>query len=257
MENCNYYVYIYLDPRKSGKFIYDEYEFDNEPIYIGKGTRNRINHHINNINNIKTKKSLFYSKLNKIIENGYIPIKLKIKDDLNEINSLELEKKLISLIGRIDLETGPLCNMTEGGEKGFSRTLESREKLRQSKLGDKNPMYGKTTSNKQKESISKLHENGLIKLTYNGRQKIIENGQARLGKKNSIIRSDIKKYFLISPDNKKYEIFGAKALQNFCKMNKLQYHVLKLNLNIVIEGKHIIGKKINAKNTIGWKNIMN
>ena len=33
-----YYVYIYIDPRKPGKFKYGEYEFDYEPFYIGKGS---------------------------------------------------------------------------------------------------------------------------------------------------------------------------------------------------------------------------
>ena len=252
MENINFYVYVYLDKRKKGKFVYDEFEFDYEPIYIGKGIRNRINHHIKLIGK---KKSLFYNKLNKIIESGYEIYSFKIKENLTEIQSLEIEKRLISLIGRIDIETGTLCNMTEGGESGFTRTSEARLKLSESKIGNKNPMYGKTTSQNQKDKVREIHKLGLIKLSDEGRNKIIESNKNRLGRKYKG-RIDAKKYILISPNNEIFYLNGAKKLQEFCKTHKLQYHVLKNNIGIITE-ENVIGKKINAKNTIGWKINMN
>ena len=251
MESENYYVYVYLDPRKEGEFVYDNYHFKYEPIYIGKGVRNRVNQHLINVD--KNKKSLFYNKLRKILNEGLEPIRYKLIESLTEKESLEYEKKLISLIGRIDIETGTLCNMTEGGEVGYKRTEEARKKLSEAKMGDKNPMYNKTTTHKQKETVKKLHKNGLIKLTDDGRKKIIENGKKRKGTKNSIIRSDIKNYLLISPNKNEYTVLGAKKLQDFCKNNKLQYHVLKKNNGFVITNEHIIGNKIHAKNTLGWK----
>ena len=36
-----FYTYVYLDPRKSGKYKYSEYKFDYEPFYVGKGCGNR------------------------------------------------------------------------------------------------------------------------------------------------------------------------------------------------------------------------
>jgi hypothetical protein len=93
MEEKKYYVYVYLDPRKKGNFVYGEYNFDYEPIYICKGTRNRINHHLLKVN--EGKNSLFYNKLRKIINNEFEPIRFKIIDDLTEEDSLIFEKKLI------------------------------------------------------------------------------------------------------------------------------------------------------------------
>ncbi len=72
MENTNkFYVYIYLDPRKKGNFIYGEYEFNYEPFYVGKGSNNRCYNHLlkSNLNN---KDNLFKSnKIKKIIKLGY------------------------------------------------------------------------------------------------------------------------------------------------------------------------------------------
>lgn len=44
----NFYIYIYTDPRKPGKFIYEGVDicFLFEPFYIGKGTKNRYKVHI-------------------------------------------------------------------------------------------------------------------------------------------------------------------------------------------------------------------
>lgn len=254
MENKNFYIYVYLDPRKQGVYTYGEYSFNHEPIYVGKGTRNRINHHLIRVNQGKT--SLFYNKLRKIISEGYDPIRFKILDNLTEEESLSYEKKIILLIGRLDIETGTLCNMTDGGEIGFKRTDESRKKLSESKKGDKNPMFGKTTSQKQKDSVHEARKLGKIKLSESGRQRIIENNKKRKGKKNNIVRSDVKKYLLTSPKNEINEIYGAKKLQEFCKLHKLQYHVLKNNPNVLITSKYVVGNKLNAKNTIGWKIVL-
>jgi hypothetical protein len=254
MENKNYYVYVYLDPRKKGDYMYVGHAFTHEPIYVGKGTKNRINQHLLIIN--QGKNSLFYSKLRKIIKDGFEPLRCKVIENLTEEESLLIERQLISLIGRIDIESGSLCNMTEGGEIGFTRTEESRLKLSESKKGNKNPMFGKTTTQKQKDSVNEARKLGKIKLTETGRQKIIENNKKRKGKKNNVVRFDVKIYILISPINEEYKILGAKNLQEFCKQKKLQYHVLKNNLDVVITNKHIVGNKINAKNTIGWKIIL-
>lgn len=52
----DFYVYAYLDPRKLGKYQYNNFEFSYEPFYIGKGRGNRMYRHLkDNINRYKKK----------------------------------------------------------------------------------------------------------------------------------------------------------------------------------------------------------
>ena len=41
-----FYNYVYLDPRKPGKYTYSTMSFLFEPIYVGKGTKNRYKQHL-------------------------------------------------------------------------------------------------------------------------------------------------------------------------------------------------------------------
>jgi len=155
MKN-NYYIYIYLDSRKHGKYRYGEYEFDYEPFYVGKGKGRRYKRTDNRRSNY------FKNKINKIKEYGLEPIIIKIKESLNERESFILESKLINLIGRKDLNKGPLINLTDGGEGTSGRIVS--EETRKKKSGENHPMFGKhhseETKRKQSEShIGKRHSN--------------------------------------------------------------------------------------------------
>ena len=116
-----YYTYAYLDPRKSGNFIYqrgiDEiYCFNYELIYIGKtNSKYRIDDHINLALNSK-KNKLFYNVIRKIYEAGLEPIRIKILQNVTEEEAFAEEINLISIAGRRDQGKGPLCNETDGGE---------------------------------------------------------------------------------------------------------------------------------------------
>jgi hypothetical protein len=126
-----FYVYAYLDPRKEGKFKYDDYEFDYEPFYIGKGKNSRILRHLNfNIGNNGLKKN----KIKKIIDIGMKPILIKIKENLSNSDALTLEEELINKIGRLIRKTGPLLNFTKGGETylGYKHKEDHLKKLNKS-----------------------------------------------------------------------------------------------------------------------------
>ena len=121
----NYYIYIYLDPRKIGRYCYEDVCFLFEPIYVGKGKNGRYKR-------IYGRNPIFKNKINKIKRLEIEPIIFKLYETLSEQQSFELETKLIKGVGRIDLGTGPLVNMTNGGEgtSGYKHTEDELEKRR-------------------------------------------------------------------------------------------------------------------------------
>jgi len=142
-----YYVYVYLDTRKSGNYIYNDLEFDYEPFYVGRGKNYRCT------DGCKYGGSLFKrNKINKIIKDGYEPKIIKIYEKLDYESSVRLEIETISKIGRYDLNSGPLVNLTDGGEglkniseetkkkigiaqKGKIISIETRNKISKASLG--------------------------------------------------------------------------------------------------------------------------
>jgi len=128
-----YYIYIYLDPRKSGKYKYDIngklLVLDYEPIYVGKGKDNRYEQHwgLNDLSN-----KFFERKLWKIKRKNLIPT-IFIRENLTEDKAYKLEKTLIKIIGRNDFNEGPLCNHTKGGDGNSGKRSEELKK-KQSEL---------------------------------------------------------------------------------------------------------------------------
>lgn len=110
----DYYVYVYLDPRKPGVFIYHDLEFNFEPFYVGKGTKNRSHSGIRD-----KKKSLKVNKICSILKSGNFPIIIKIFENICNEESCKKEIETISKIGRMNINLGPLTNMTDGGTGGL------------------------------------------------------------------------------------------------------------------------------------------
>lgn len=182
MDNI-FYTYVYLDPRKSGKFIYGVYKFDNEPFYVGKGKNKQYMSHLSYVLKGKIDKHnphKSYKIKNIIKETNQNPIIIKYKEILVEAESFDLEVNLIKTIGRFDLNLGPLTNLTNGGEgasgwipneewrdkvskrnKGKIVSEDTRKKLSEYMMGrfigENNPFYGKKHT---KESIEKFTRNG-------------------------------------------------------------------------------------------------
>ena len=150
MNKC---VYIFLDHRKPGKYIYDDLEFNYEPIYVGKGNINRPKNHKYRIN----KNNRFYNKYKKITKiTGKEPDYIIIKENINEIEANNLEIMLIRKIGRKE-ENGPLTNLTFGGE-GSSGIKQTEEQIINRVLS-----LQKNTKDKRKNSFieksNKKHNN--------------------------------------------------------------------------------------------------
>ena len=164
-----FYTYVYLDPRKSGDYIYQRgieevYCFNHELIYTGKGSNDRINDHIKDALNSDTNK-LFYNVIRKIYEAGLEPIRIKILQNVTEEEAFAEEITLISIAGRRDLGKGPLCNLTDGGEgcSGYKHTKETRKILSEKLKGRDSPNKGKKFSpefcDKASKSATERFEN--------------------------------------------------------------------------------------------------
>ena len=175
-----WYVYVFLDSTKPGEYIYGDLKFDHEPFYIGRGTGNRI---------ITSKcirnKTYKENRIRKIKRNGGKIISYKLVNDLsfNESNKIEID--YISLIGRKDLNKGPLTNLTDGGdgringknnpesnirgglknkehacrrkELGLDKhTIETIQYLKEINTGEKNPFFGKKHTQEVRDKHSDL-----------------------------------------------------------------------------------------------------
>ena len=171
----NSYVYVYLDPRKKGKFIYGEYEFEYQPFYVGQGKGRRYRKHFleakkNNIMNNAFK----FNVLSKLLRMNLEPIIFKICENISENEAKDLEIFLINKIGRKE-KGGILTNLTDGGEgtSGFIMSKEQKELIRKSCLGRKH-------TEEHKQFMSELMKNR--KLSKETREKI---SKAKKGKKHS------------------------------------------------------------------------
>jgi group I intron endonuclease len=167
----SHYVYILFDSSKPGEYVYGEYKFDYEPFYVGKGINNRIK------DTIYDKSRFKGNKIKSLREKGIDIITIKIHESISNTESIEIEKRLISLIGRRDIQKGPLVNTTDGGDGrlGSSHSEESKSKISKSRrgknigfkhkvetlklmsllqMGEGNGFFGKTHSLEFKEDAS-------------------------------------------------------------------------------------------------------
>ncbi len=175
--NINY-VYVFLDPRKPGIFQYGDlpYVFPYEPFYVGEGKNNRYKLHLRpsclkaDTNNIKV------GKIKHIIEAGFNPLDyvILIYNNLTELEAFEKEIFAIKQIGRININTGVLSNLTEGGDGGCGPSkqkgktyeeIHGKEKAEQLKKqkserfqGEKNPMWGKISPRRGKSNSEEMRK---------------------------------------------------------------------------------------------------
>jgi hypothetical protein len=263
MEN-EYYVYIYFDPRKPGKYVYGEYEFDYEPFYVGKGFGHRDIEHLRE-SRLRKGNFLKNNVIKDILGCGLEPLIIRFISGVSEQDALNFEKELISKIGRLDLKLGPLTNKNNGDSKG--RIISDEFKDKQSKIMidyfKDNPISEET-----KEKISKTLLDKNIKRSDEHKMKISKVNKGRVysdehKKKISEIRKGPKlthrnKYVIISPTNIEYNILGKVELINFINKNNLSARKF---LEFVNKGKiskndvRLVDKsdKIKTINCIGWE----
>jgi hypothetical protein len=174
----NFYVYVY-------------YRRDGTPFYVGKGKGKRYLLHINEA--IRYNKTQKHKEILAFLNDGELPTISKIVENVSEEFAFLVEEEFIEKYGRIDLGTGCLCNMTNGGDETkrrmvrgllhyvlFERVIddaykekvriglkryyhyntvseETRQKLSEANSGEKNGMFGKHHTDEVKAHLSRVN----------------------------------------------------------------------------------------------------
>ena len=132
-----FYAYIYRHPGTL------------EPFYVGKGKGDRAESHLK-----KAKNTHLRRRIAKMLSEGLHPLIEKICA-INEDHALFLEVCLISVLGRQDLNRGPLLNHTDGGDGLKNASPETRAKMAAAKLGKKRAPF----SEEWKQEMSRVQMN--------------------------------------------------------------------------------------------------
>lgn len=108
LKLVKYYIYAYTNTENPGTFSYNTsmgvFIFNNEPTYIGKGYYNMGESHQNNCHNEELKRHIATEQFEYDV----------IERDLPSHLAHRIETELIHLIGRKDLQRGPLFNRSAG-----------------------------------------------------------------------------------------------------------------------------------------------
>lgn len=178
-----FYVYIYLNPLEKRSFTCCDKVLEYQPFYVGKGCRDRdLKHYkeairIIRLNELYDTRNRKINKIINIINKGFNPMIIKIKENLLEDEAYKLEIELVDYFGIKD-EGGILCNYESGGRGGYTVSEESRKKMSNSALGRvvseetrlklsiakkgcKNPRTEEWTKN-QRTSLLKSYQSGEI-----------------------------------------------------------------------------------------------
>jgi hypothetical protein len=206
-----------LGPRKRGQYTYEGLNFSLlfEPFYVGKGSHakcglDRISAHYGKYR-LKPK-SMKNNKIKSLYNKGYDidtlkSFVIKIHTNLTEDESFQNELTLIKIFGRLELGTGSLTNMTNGGEgtSGHNRTNVNKNKSYEE-------IYGKEKAEqliKEKTEILKKY---------------------RKDKAHS------KKWKFISPEGEIFTFEGS--FKQFCKEHNITVRCIYPHINNgVIQGK--------------------
>jgi hypothetical protein len=126
-----FYVYILLDPRVPGPFAYGNVSLPYEPFYVGKGKGSRSAYHVAAARRSDTN-SYKLNKIRKILDIGLDVVVVHVLTGITEAQALTSETDFIQMIGRQCDGTGPLVNITRGGDgvSGLDFSEESRERMR-------------------------------------------------------------------------------------------------------------------------------
>jgi group I intron endonuclease len=210
-------------------YLYRHIRLDkNEPFYIGIGT----------INNEKYYRRAFL-KANRSTLWTNIKNKTKYKVDiiledpsLDFIKQKEIE--FIKLYGRIDLKTGTLANLTDGGDGGhnWKPTIEQLNKMSESHKGEKNGFYSKKHSEETKLKMeinrrSNVKENNPFYGKKHSKESLIKMSKSQIGKVIKIeTKMKVSRPVINQSTNEEYY-----SIREASKQLNINYSTLQAKLN--------------------------
>lgn len=246
-----YYNYVYLDPRKPGKFVYGKLKFDYEPFYIGKGKDERCYEHLKNChykndNDMFKHSDAFHNKLRKLLRCNFEPIIQIIKYYKIEGIAYKNETNIISLIGSRHINTikdGPLENVCldnrPPNHKGKTyeeiygiEEAKNQKKKRNDLQRSKGGYFGghKHTEKSKLKTSQALsgpkHPFYGTHFSESTKQKISLKAKERY--KTQLHPSSLN-FIAISPFGEKYFLKGN--VKQFCLKNNISYSTLRKTLN--------------------------
>lgn len=123
----------------------------NTIFYVGKGNdhRDRLSEHLRDYHKGRIYNPQKNAILHEIIKAGLIPVQKIVLKTNDELEAFSYETTLIRQYGRLNLNTGPLVNLTDGGEgmSGFTNYAD--------RSGKNNSFYGKNHTVEAKAAMSK------------------------------------------------------------------------------------------------------
>ena len=140
-----FYVYIYLDPTKTGYFDSPYLCLTKSPFYVGKGTGERY----------KFETKTGEDECNQFLRRKILKIRKEVEPEVllipceSEESAFSLEFLLTEYFGIFP--KGLLCNLRLGGKGGFSLTEETKAKLSEANRGENNPNFGRKWTKEQRE----------------------------------------------------------------------------------------------------------
>jgi hypothetical protein len=180
----NYYVYVYLDPRKSGTFQYGEFSFEFEPFYVGKGKGRRCLEHLTIHSLSDNRNPMKNGIIRQILSEDAQPYILKLREHMTNDDALLEEIRVIALIGRRNRKTGPLTNLTDGGESTTGRICSSETKaLMSSQRKGKKQTEAQYRANCSRAPMSEEHRRK-ISQSQIGIRRLTEEQYANIADKN-------------------------------------------------------------------------
>lgn len=199
--------------------VYRHLKPNGEVFYVGIGSNTKRPY-------AKSNRSKYWKNKVKKYPNYEVDI---LKTGLSKEDACELETILISWYGRLDLETGSLVNLTNGGESTYGRVMEDWQREFMSEtfkgrwVGKDNPNYGNKWTDKQKEYMSDLkkkqYETGEVKVNLEACKKGIEERDRRW-RENPQLKIEMQKKI-----SKKHNIY------EYLKIDKESFDILEVYQN--------------------------